>query len=140
MTSSPGSAMCAAMAALAFGASTCRRARKFSSKARLARIGRQSVEEEFEKGIDAARCCLITQIGCSRCAMAMEGLKELQIRFQVMEITNEVGQPCIGPAQAYLTHMQTKTGSTELPQLHIRGGYGVAGLDNIFNALDDGTI
>eukprot|EP00929_Paragymnodinium_shiwhaense_P067935 TRINITY_DN34145_c0_g1_i1.p2 TRINITY_DN34145_c0_g1~~TRINITY_DN34145_c0_g1_i1.p2 ORF type:complete len:182 (-),score=54.78 TRINITY_DN34145_c0_g1_i1:93-638(-) len=101
---------------------------------------RKGVAEEFEGGVNAAKCVLVVRIGCDKCSMAMEALKGKGIKYATIELQNELGQANIPPADMYLDHMERKTGSAELPQVHVKGGAAWGGVDAILDGLDDGTL
>mmetsp|Transcript_2879 Transcript_2879/g.3328 ORF Transcript_2879/g.3328 Transcript_2879/m.3328 type:complete len:222 (+) Transcript_2879:85-750(+) len=101
---------------------------------------RQGVKEDFEGGVDQAKVVLFTKACCQRSEMAEETLNSLGIKFATMELENEVGLDSIGPSRAYKDYMESKTGTGELPQVHIRGGIGIGGLDEIFEKQDSGEL
>eukprot|EP00416_Gambierdiscus_australes_P033116 CAMPEP_0171092204 /NCGR_PEP_ID=MMETSP0766_2-20121228/35556_1 /TAXON_ID=439317 /ORGANISM="Gambierdiscus australes, Strain CAWD 149" /LENGTH=182 /DNA_ID=CAMNT_0011550411 /DNA_START=34 /DNA_END=582 /DNA_ORIENTATION=+ len=112
----------------------------FSASSRAGAVPRRGVKEDFEGGVDKARVVLFTKASCMKCEMAKETLTTMGIRFATMEIENELGLDAIGPARAYKDYMETKTGSQDLPQVHVKGGKGVAGLDGIFEKQDSGEL
>jgi len=106
----------------------------------LHNVSRNGVQEDFEGGVDSAKVVLFTKASCMKCDMAREVLDSLGVKYAVMELENEIGLDSIGPAREYKDYMETKVGSQELPQVHIKGGKGIAGLDAIFSMQDSGEL
>mmetsp|Transcript_49685 Transcript_49685/g.111666 ORF Transcript_49685/g.111666 Transcript_49685/m.111666 type:complete len:204 (+) Transcript_49685:82-693(+) len=125
----------AAAAALAVGAAALR-----SRGRRSGAVQRQGVEEDFEGGVNTAKVVVFTRALCQKSEMAKEALDDMKIRYNVMELENEVGLDSIGPAGDFKDYMEQKTGTAELPQVHIRGGKGIGGLDAIFEKQDSGEL
>mmetsp|Transcript_63524 Transcript_63524/g.186411 ORF Transcript_63524/g.186411 Transcript_63524/m.186411 type:complete len:163 (-) Transcript_63524:251-739(-) len=111
-----------------------------SSGRRVPAVFRRGVEEEFEQGVGAARAVLFVQESHQASDMAKEVVTEMGVRFNEMELKTAMGLDSIGPASDYLVYMSSKTGSTDLPQIHFKGGAAIAGIDNIFDAQDSGEL
>mmetsp|Transcript_103215 Transcript_103215/g.266827 ORF Transcript_103215/g.266827 Transcript_103215/m.266827 type:complete len:168 (+) Transcript_103215:57-560(+) len=103
-------------------------------------MSRRGVEEDFESGVSGAKAVLFVQEGDQKSDMARETLMSMGVKYNEMELLNQMGQSSIQPSMEYLEYMETKTGTEELPQIHFRGGKAIGGIDNIFDALDSGEL